>query len=59
MEYKGYVIIQAANGHLWIYRNGALVLRVSHSGKKTDEEVRKLVDSVLDQVDTPQGHSVE
>lgn len=56
MEYKGYEIVQATNGHLWFYRNGALVLRVSHSGKKTDVEVRKIVDSVLDQI---QSHPVE
>lgn len=59
MEYKGYVVIQAYNGHLWIYRNGALVLRVSQSGKKTDAEIRELMDGIIAKLEPSQERSPE
>lgn len=48
MQYKGYDVEQASNGHIMIRKDGRTISHIRCSVIKSEEELKKTVDFVLD-----------
>ncbi len=49
MEYKGYIVTQSdLNNHIMISKDGQMVSHINCTVKKNDEELKEVVDFVLE-----------
>lgn len=47
MKYKGYTVTQAPNNHIMICKDGKMVSHVNCPEKKTETELKEIVDFIL------------
>lgn len=47
LTYKGYVVSQASNNHVMIFKNKEMVFHASCTKKKTEKELKSTVDLYL------------
>ena len=48
MEYKGYKVEQAPNYHVWVTKDGRMVLHAQCNKPKTDDELKEVVDNYIE-----------
>lgn len=48
IEYKGYEVMQVPNRHVWIAKDGKVVLHAHCTKLKTDDELRAMVDNYIE-----------
>ena len=48
IKYKGYEVCQASNRHIWITKDGRMVLHSQCNKPKTDDELREIVDNYIE-----------
>lgn len=47
IEYKGYIIGQASNHHIWVIKDGITVLHAQHNKKNTEDELKGVIDALI------------
>jgi len=47
VEYKGYIAEQSYNNHVLILKEGKTVLHASCNKKKTDDELKEMIDALI------------
>lgn len=48
MQYRGYDVTQASNGHITLRKDGQVVTHINYTGSSSEEEVKQAVDLVLE-----------